>query len=119
MQKQDLLNEVEASKNELSSLQRTISYYEQVRKRKSQEMQNIIDERDRTERFTSNILKNDEGYLKLKQIATEHIKAILSKNNTLTSAAFMALLQTLRMDSDKISLIHNIIYNSVLHQKQF
>ena len=55
----------------------------------------------------ANIL-NREGYSKLKQIAKESIKAILSDNKILMSTAFAALLQTLKEDPQMVKLIQNI-----------
>ena len=51
---------------------------------------------------------NGEGYSKLRQIVKESVKAVLSDNKILLSAAFAAIMQTLKDDPEMIKLIYNI-----------
>jgi hypothetical protein len=52
----------------------------------------------------ANIL-NGEGYSKLKQIAKENVKAVLSDNKIVISTAFAALIQTIKADPQMVNLI--------------
>jgi hypothetical protein len=51
---------------------------------------------------------DNEDYTKLKAIVKESIKAVLSDNKTLISAAFAALVQTLQNDPQMVNLIYRI-----------
>jgi hypothetical protein len=51
---------------------------------------------------------NGEGYSKLNQVAKENVKAVLSDNKILLSAAFAAIIQTLQNDPEIIKAIYNI-----------
>jgi hypothetical protein len=63
----------------------------------------------------SNIL-NGEGYSKLKQIVKVNVKAALSGNKILVSAAFAALLQTLQNDPEMIKAIYNISPRTIINK---
>ena len=52
-------------------------------------------QRDILEKFIANIL-NGEDYSKVKQVAKENVKAVLSDNKILISVSFVALIQTLK-----------------------
>ena len=53
----------------------------------------------------ANILSDDnEGYSKLKQI----VKVVLSENKQLISISFVALIQTLKNDTQMVKLIQNM-----------
>src|SRR5215213_11957748 len=67
---QGLANEVEARKNKISILDKIAFASEQDCRRKHQEIQELIAQKDRIEKFIVNIL-NGEGYSNLKQIARE------------------------------------------------
>ena len=51
---------------------------------------------------------NGEGYSKLEYIIKENVKAILSDNKILVSAAFAAVIHTLKTDPQMVKLIQNI-----------
>ena len=57
---------------------------EQDCKRKHQEIQEIIDHKDKIEKLIPNILNGDR-YSKIKQIAKESVKAVLSDNKPFKS----------------------------------
>jgi hypothetical protein len=59
--------------------------------------------------FIAKILTgDDEGYSKLKQIAKENVKVLLSENKKLISISFVALIQTIKADPQMVKLIQNI-----------
>jgi hypothetical protein len=76
-------------------------------RRTKQQLQELTAQKDRIEKFIANI-SNGEGYSKLKQIAKENVKAVLSDNKILLSAAFTAIIQILKTDSQIVNLIQNI-----------
>jgi hypothetical protein len=52
--------------------------------------------------LNANIL-NGEGYSKLKAIVKENVKAALSDNKMLISTAFAAIIQTLKVDPERLN----------------
>jgi hypothetical protein len=104
---QRLENDIEARKHKISILDRTAFSIEQDCRRKHQEIQELIAQKDRLEKLIVNIL-NGEGYSKIKQIAKESVKAVLSDNKILISVSFAALIQTFKNDPEMVKLIHNI-----------
>lgn len=57
---------------------------EQDCKRKHQQIQELIDHKDKIEKLIANILNGDR-YSKIKQIAKESVKAVLSDNKPFKS----------------------------------
>jgi hypothetical protein len=55
----------------------------------------------------ANIL-NGEVYSKLRQIAKENVKAVLTDNKKLISISFVAIIQTIKADPQMVKLIQNI-----------
>jgi hypothetical protein len=55
---------------------------EQECRRKEQQVQELIDQKNRIERLIANVL-NGEGYSKVKQVAKENVKAVLADNKIL------------------------------------
>jgi hypothetical protein len=104
---QGLANDIEERKKKISLLDNIIFSSEQDCERKEQRVQELIDQKNRIEKLIENIL-NGEGYSKIKQIAKESIKAVLSDNKILISSAFAALILTLKADPQMAKLIRNI-----------
>jgi hypothetical protein len=80
--RQRLVNEIEDLKYKLSVLDKTAFSSEQKYKRIKQQVQELIDKKNRIEKLIANILNNDDNgdYSKLKHIVKENVKAILSEN---------------------------------------
>jgi hypothetical protein len=70
-------------------------------------VQGLTHKKDKLEKLIANIL-NGQGYLKLKQIVKENVKAVLSDNKILISISFVALIQTIKTDPQMVNLIQNI-----------
>jgi hypothetical protein len=106
---QGLIKNIDALKYKISILDKTAFACEQDCKRTEQQLQELIDKKNRIEKLIANIMNNDnEGYSKLKQIVKENVKAILSDNKIVISTAFAALVQTLQNDPEMIKTIYNI-----------
>ena len=101
---QELINHIEALKYKLSILDKTALSAEQERKRIEQQLQELIDKKDRLEKWIANISNNEE----LKQIVKENVKAVLFDNKMLISTAFAAMIQTVKADPQLAKLIQNI-----------
>ena len=96
-------------KNKISILDATAFFSEQESRRKKQQLQEIIDRKDRIEKLIANIQSNNnEGYSKLKHIVKENVKAILAENKQVISVSFAALIQTLKADPEMVNLIYNM-----------
>jgi septal ring factor EnvC (AmiA/AmiB activator) len=104
---QRLANDIRALEHKISILDRIAISSEQECRRKHQEIQELIAQKDRIERLIANLL-NEEDYSKLKSIAKENVKAILSENKKLISISFVALIQTLKDDPQMVKLIQNM-----------
>jgi hypothetical protein len=104
---QRLENDIEARENKISILDKIAFSIEQDSKIKEQQVQELTAKKDRIEKLIANIL-NGEGYSKVKQIAKENVKAVLSNNKELISISFAALIQTLKDDPELVKLIQNI-----------
>jgi hypothetical protein len=78
-----------------------------VRKRKQQEIRELIAQKNRLEKLIANILTG-EDYSKLKAIAKENVKVVLSENKKLISISFVALIQTIKADTQMVNLIQNM-----------
>jgi hypothetical protein len=105
--RQSLVNDIEARKHKISLLDKIAFSSEQECKRTEQQIQELCDKKDRIEKLIENIL-NGEGYSKIKQIAKENVKAVLSDNKIFLSASFAAVIQTLKTHPELVKLIHNI-----------
>jgi hypothetical protein len=106
---QRLENDIEARKNKISILDKIAFSSEQDCKRTEQRVQELTAQKDRLEKLITNILNNDEGYSKLKQIIKENVKAALSENKQVISVALTSLLQTLTSDPETINIIYKIL----------
>jgi hypothetical protein len=102
-----LANDIEERKTKISILDKIAFSSEQYCKREELAIQELSDKKNRLEKWITNIL-NGEGYSKLKQVAKENVKAVLSDNKILISIAFAAVIQTLKDDSQMVNLIYNI-----------
>jgi hypothetical protein len=104
---QRLANDIAAKEYKISLLDTTAFSSEQYCKREELAIQELSDKKNRLEKWITNIL-NGEGYSKLKQVAKENVKAVLSDNKILISTAFAAVIQTLKADPQMVKLIQNI-----------
>jgi gas vesicle protein len=107
--RQYLSNDIQALKNKISILDATAFSIEQECRRREQQLQVLIAQKNRLEKLIVNILsENNEGYSTLKQIVKENVKAILSENKQIISVSFAALIQTLKADPEMINVISKI-----------
>ena len=104
---QRLANDVAALEHKISILDKIAFSSELECRRKHQEIQELIAQKDLLEKLIANIL-NGEGHSKLKQIVKDSVKAILADNKQVISVSFAALLQTLKSDPEMIKVIYNI-----------
>jgi hypothetical protein len=104
---QRLANDIRALEYKISILDNTAFSSEQECKRTEQRVQGLTHKKDKLEKLIANIL-NGQGYLKLKQIVKENVKAVLSDNKILISISFVALIQALKADPQMIKLIQNM-----------
>ena len=84
---QRLANDIRALERKISLLDKIAFSSEQECRRKYQEIQELIAQKNRIEKLIANIL-NGERYSKIKQIVRENVKAVLSDNKILISISF-------------------------------
>jgi hypothetical protein len=104
---QRLANDIRALELKISLLDNTVFSIEMDCRRKEQQVQELIAQKNGLEKLIANIL-NGEGYSKLKHIVKENIKAISLENKKLIFVSFTALIQTLKADPQMVRLIQNI-----------
>jgi predicted DNA-binding protein YlxM (UPF0122 family) len=104
---QQLANYIGALEYKISILDKIAFASEQHCKRTEQQLQELGDKKDRLEKLIANIL-NGEGYSKLKAIAKENVKDVLSEEKKVISVCFTALIQTLKTDPKIVDLIYNM-----------
>jgi hypothetical protein len=104
---QRLANDIRALEYKISILDKIALSSEQECKRTEQKVRELNDKKYRLEKLIANIV-NGESYLNLKQIAKENVKAVLSDNKILVSAAFATIIQTLKNDPQMVKLIYDI-----------
>ena len=103
---QRLANDIEARKHKILALDKTVFSIELDCKRTGQQIQELTIQKDRLERLIANVL-NGEDYSKLKEIAKENVKAVLSEKRVLISISFAAVIQTLKADPQLVKLLYN------------
>ena len=91
---QRLANDIAAREYKISILDKIVFSCEQDCKRTEQQLQELTAQKDRLEKLIANIL-NGEGYSKIKQVAKENVKAVLSEKRVLISISFAAVIQIL------------------------
>jgi hypothetical protein len=105
---QRLASDIAVLQCKISILDKIAFSIEQDCRRKHQEIQELVAQKERIERLIANILNDDnEGYSKLKQIIKETVKVILSENKQVISISFAALIQTLKANPEMMKLIYN------------
>jgi hypothetical protein len=104
---QRLTNDIEERKNKIPLLDKIAFSSEQDCRRKHQEIQELVAQKDRIERLIANLL-NGEGYSNLKQVVKENVKAVLCDNKIVISISFAAVIQTLKTDPQLVKLIQNM-----------
>jgi predicted DNA-binding protein YlxM (UPF0122 family) len=105
--RQGLANDIEAKKNKISILDKIAFSSEQDCRRKEQEVQELTEQKERLEKWITNVMKG-EAYSKLKQLVKENVKAILSENKQVISISFTVLIHTLKSDPQMVKLIQNM-----------
>jgi hypothetical protein len=102
-----LANDIRAFEHKISILDKIAFSLEQDCRRKYQEIQELNAQKERIEKWITNVL-NGEDYSKIRQFIKENVKAILSDNKILLSLSFAALIQTIKADPQMVKLIQNI-----------
>jgi hypothetical protein len=102
-----LSNDIKSLEHKISILDKTAFSSEQECKGTEQRVQELTAQKDLLEKLIANIL-NGDSYSKLKQVAKENVKAVLTNNKILISESFAALIQTLKADPQLVKLSQNI-----------
>ena|SRR5438093_12395322 len=62
--------------------------------------------------FVSRFKNGDEKYLKIKDVVEEHVKRLLTDEESLLDLALKAVIEALRMNPDRYAVIYNSKYDS-------
>ena len=78
-------------------------------KRERREIENLCNEKIRLETIVTGFKNNNEEYLKIKQIAEETVKGVLTNGKLILKLATFSVIESLRMNSE---LCNFIIYDN-------
>jgi chorismate mutase len=88
---------------------------ENMHRRNVDTLQNDIDhllnERRQLQQFVYRFKNSNEKYLKIKDIAEEHVNRLLTEEETLLDLALNAVIEALRMNPDRYAVIYNSKYD--------
>src|SRR6186997_2760973 len=72
----------------------------------------LLNERSQLQQFVSRFKNSNEKYLQIKDVAEEHVKRLLTEEESLLDLALKAVIEALRMNPDRYAVIYNSKYDS-------
>jgi chorismate mutase len=111
-QNQELEKELQARKRQIAELTEVESMLHQNVDTLLNDIDHLLNERRQLQQFISRFKNGNEKYLKIKDVAEEHVNRLLADEETLLDLALKAVIEALRMNPDKYAIIYNIKYDS-------
>jgi len=72
----------------------------------------LLNERRQLQQLVSRFKNGNRRYLKIKDVAAEHVNRLLKEEETLLDLALNAVIEALRMNPDRYAVIYNRKYDS-------
>src|SRR5437868_12750260 len=72
----------------------------------------LLNERSQLQQFVSRFKNGNEKYLKIRDVAEEHVNRLLTEQETLLDLALKAVVEALRMNPDRCAIIYDSKYDS-------
>src|SRR5438045_8470719 len=71
----------------------------------------LLNERSQLQQFVYRFKNGNEKYLKIRDVAEEHVNRLLTEQETLLDLALKAVIEALRMNPDRYAVIYNSKYD--------
>jgi hypothetical protein len=72
----------------------------------------LLNERRQLQQFVSRFKDCNDKYLKIKDVAEEHVNRLLTEQESLLGLALKAVVEALRMNPDRYAIIYDSKYNN-------
>jgi hypothetical protein len=94
--------------NQIASTTKLLNYFRMSCKRERREIEKICDEKVRLETIVTEFKNNNEEYFnKIKQVACEEVKSVLTDSKLILKLAILSIIESLRSNPE--------LYNFVIH----
>jgi DNA-binding CsgD family transcriptional regulator len=107
-QNQELEKDLHARKREIVELTEVENMHHQNIDTLQNDIDHLLNERRQLQQYVSRFKNGDGKYLKIKDVAAEQVHRLLTEEESLLDLALKAVIEALRMNSDR----YNVIYNS-------
>jgi len=75
------------------------------------DIERLLNERRQLQQFVSGFKNSNEKYLKIKDVAEDHVNRLLTEEEPLLELALKAVIEALRMNPDMYAVIYNSKYD--------
>ena len=110
-QNQKLEKELQARKRDIVELTEVENMHQHNVDTLQDDIDRLFNERRQIQQFVSRFKNSNEKYLKIKSIAEEVVDRLLAERKSLLSSALVAVVEALRMNPDRYSVIYNSKYD--------
>ena len=111
-QNQKLEQDLQVRKRQIAELIEVESMLHQNVDTLQNDIDRLLIERRQLQRFVSRFKNSNGKYLKIKDVAEEHVNRLLTEQETLLDLALKAVIEALRMNPDKYAVIYNSKYDN-------
>jgi hypothetical protein len=111
-QNQELEKELQARRRDVAELTEVENMHHQNVDTLQNDIDRLLNERSRLQQFVSKFNYSNKKYLKIKDVAEEHVNRLLTEEETLLDLALKAVVEALRMNPDRYAVIYNSKYDS-------
>jgi DNA-binding CsgD family transcriptional regulator len=109
-QNQELEKELQARRRDIAELTEVENMLHQNIDTLQNDVHSLFNEKCQLQQFVSRFRNSDRRYLKIKDVAEEHVNRLLREQQSLLDLALNAVIEALRMNPDKYAIIYNSKY---------
>jgi chorismate mutase len=110
-QNHELEKELQARKRQIVELTDVENMHHQNVDTLQNDIDRLFNERLQLQQFVSRFKNGNDKYLKIKDVAEEHVNRLLTEEETLLDLALNAVVEALRMNPDRYAVIYNSKYD--------
>jgi Mor family transcriptional regulator len=111
-QNQKLEKDLQARKRHIVELTEVENMHQQNIDTLQNDIDHLFNERRQLQQSVSRFKNGNDKYLKIKDVAEEHVKRLLTEEETLLDLALKAVIEALRMNPDRYAIIYDSKYDS-------
>jgi chorismate mutase len=111
-QNQELEKELQARRRQIAELTEVENMHHHNIDTLQNDIDHLLNERRQLQQFVSRFKNSDEKYLKIKDVAEDHVNRLLTEEETLLDLALNAGIEALRMNPDRYKIIYDSKYDS-------